>query len=62
MKNERELTVYGFKSRWDDYPAEIRIRGKWLKELGFDVGVKYRVECQEGKLILSTITELEAKA
>ena len=57
MKTERNLKVYGFKSKWSDYPAEIRIRGKWLKEFGFDVGMSYRVECEEGKLILSTITE-----
>ena len=62
MKRERDLTVYGYKSKWHDYPAEIRIRGKWLKDFGFDVGVRYHVECEDGKLILSTVDDPEVKS
>lgn len=57
MKKERNLTVYGFKGRRDNYPAEIRIKGQWLKDFGFDVGVQYHVECEDGKLILTTLGE-----
>ncbi|MGI6019772.1 MAG: SymE family type I addiction module toxin [Marvinbryantia sp.] len=57
MKTGRNLTVYGFKGRRDDYPAEIRIKGQWLKDCGFDVGVRYHVECSDGKLILTVLTE-----
>ncbi len=52
VKKNRKLKVYeqagyGYKS----VPA-IVMRGKWLKECGFDVGIKYRVECEEGKLVI----------
>jgi toxic protein SymE len=60
MKKERHLSVYGFKGRRGNYPAEIRIKGQWLKDFGFDVGVHYHVECEDGKLILTTLSEEKA--
>ena len=51
-KKNRRLKVYeqagyGYK----EVPA-IVMRGKWLKECGFDVGTRYRVECEEGRLVI----------
>lgn len=53
MKKERKLKVYGYESKWHDYPAEIRLKGKWLKELGFTVNTPITVHCEEGKLIIT---------
>ena len=52
VKKNRKLKVYeqagyGYK----EVPA-IVLRGKWLKECGFDVGMEYRVECEEGRLVI----------
>ena len=52
VKKNRRLQVYeqagyGYKQ----VPA-IVMRGKWLKECGFDVGTRYRVECEAGRLVI----------
>lgn len=53
MKKERHMKVYGYEDRWHDkYPAEIRLKGKWLKELGFTVNTPITVFCEEGKLVI----------
>lgn len=62
MKQRRKLKVYGFNGRNYKEAPTIRIKGKWLEECGFGLGVQYSVECEEGRLILSVIDETEAKA
>ena len=53
IKKERHMKVYGYEDRWHDtYPAEIRLKGKWLKELGFTVNTPITVVCEEGKLTI----------
>ncbi|MGI6737678.1 MAG: SymE family type I addiction module toxin [Anaerovoracaceae bacterium] len=53
MKKERNMKVYGYESKYYDYPAEIRLKGKWLKELGFTVNTPITVVCEEGKLTIT---------
>lgn len=31
----------------------ISLKGKWLKDFGFDVNTPIKVECEEGKLIIT---------
>lgn len=31
----------------------INLKGLWLKELGFDISTPVKVECEEGKLIIT---------
>ena len=48
VKKNRKLKVYeqaGYGCK--EVPA-IVMRGKWLKECGFDVGTRYRVESLQG--------------
>ena len=54
-KKERNLKVYGYESKWHDYPAEIRLKGKWLKELGFTANTPITVVCEENRLIITRI-------
>ena len=37
-----------------DVPA-INLKGLWLKELGFEISTPVKVECEEGKLIITKI-------
>lgn len=57
MKKERKMKVYGYESKYYDYPAEIRLKGKWLKELGFTVNTPISVLCEEGKLVITKIDD-----
>lgn len=50
VKTERNLKVYGYESKWYDLPAEIRLKGKWLKEFGFTPGCKNDVQCSPGEI------------
>lgn len=57
---ERQLTVsYTFTQSGKGVPF-IRLQGKWLKELGFEIGEKITVKEQQGLLILTlTVEEVE---
>ena len=64
MKNTRNLTVsykseqrggsrmYG--STYVEIPA-LTLKGKWMEKLGFGIGTKVAVECQEGKLVIVAV-------
>lgn len=54
-KTERELKVYGHKSKWNPEPPMVMMKGKWLQEYGFEVGQKYHVQCDKGKLTLTVV-------
>ena len=58
-KKSRNMTVYYQYSRWDkkDKVPTIRLKGQWLKDLGFDVGDPITVTCEEGKLIITPRTD-----
>ncbi len=53
IKKDRNLKVYGYESRSYSEPPEIRLKGKWLKELGFTVKTPISVVCEEGKLVIT---------
>ncbi len=44
----------GCDSKYQPVPL-IRIQGKWLAELGFDIGDKVVVECQNGRLMITKV-------
>lgn len=58
MKNKknRRLKVYGQSNgyNYQDVPT-IVLKGKWLEEFGFEIGVDLLVECEDGKLIIKAI-------
>ena len=33
----------------------INLRGKWLQELGFEIDTPIKVECEEGKLVITKV-------
>lgn len=56
-KKERQIKVYsqsGYYNADNQRPA-IFLQGKWLQELGFDIGDSIIVKCQNNKL---TITKM----
>ena len=60
-KKVRNMKVYYQYSRWDkkDMVSTIRLKGQWLKELGFDVGDPISVACENGKIIITPKIEEE---
>lgn len=59
-KNVRQMKVYGQSGyRYEETPT-IMLKGKWLKELGFEIGNYISINCEDGKLII-TIDEEKAK-
>lgn len=61
-KRERDLKVYGMSDHnYKDVPT-VMMKGKWLQDFGFDIGMKYHVECEEGKLVLSAVSDPEHNA
>ena len=51
-KKNRTIKVYeasGYQNK--DIPTII-LKGKWLKECGFDIGETVTIECQDGRLVI----------
>ncbi len=52
-KNVRNMKVCGQSGyQYETVPA-IRLRGKWLEELGFHIGDYVQVKCENGQLIIT---------
>lgn len=52
-KNVRQMKVYGQSGyRYEKTPT-IMLKGKWLKELGFEIGNYISINCENGKLIIT---------
>ena len=53
MKKYRNLTVSEVSGyRYKATPA-IRISGQWLKSVGFEIGDKILVKCENGRLVIT---------
>lgn len=49
----RKMKVYGMSDhKWKDVPTII-LKGKWLKDAGFDISNPINVEIIDGKLVIS---------
>ncbi|MDE7017802.1 MAG: type I toxin-antitoxin system SymE family toxin [Lachnospiraceae bacterium] len=56
-KKDRKLTVYGKMSKSDKTVPQIRFEGEWLKTLGFGVGDKIRLDCEENRIVITKLLE-----
>ena len=64
MNKFRKLKIYKkFQAReWKYIPVpEIRLEGKWLKELGFEIGKEIEIKQQKNKLIITLTDKKEEK-
>lgn len=58
MENKsRKLTVYGATGRAYQDTPQIRLQGQWLEAIGFSVGDKIQVVCEEKKIIIIRLPE-----
>lgn len=61
MKKIRELKVFGQSGYHYKTTPTIMLKGLWLKDLGFDIDSLIRVECENGKLIITLDHEREQR-
>ena len=52
-KKYRKMKVYEYKRT-----PSIVLKGKWLSELGFDIGEQIEVKCEDGRLIITKANEI----
>lgn len=52
-EEHRELKVYESSGYHYKRTPSIVLKGKWLSELGFDIGEQIEVKCEEGRLIIT---------
>lgn len=55
-KKYRNMTVTEMSGYCYKPTPAIRISGKWLKTVGFDIGDKILVKCENGRLIITPDT------
>lgn len=58
FKKERKMKVYAQSGYKYKDTATIILKGDWLKGLGFEPGMPIKVECDEGRLVISRMNEV----
>ncbi|MEG0919353.1 MAG: SymE family type I addiction module toxin [Anaerovoracaceae bacterium] len=53
VKEERNLKVYEASGYQYSTTSTIILKGKWLQELGFEVGANINVSCEEGRIVIT---------
>ena len=60
MAKKRSIKVYGQSGyKYQETPT-IMLKGKWLEELGFEVGDYITVSCEDGRIIITPDAERAA--
>ena len=61
-KNMRTVKIYGMSGYKYQATPTIMLKGKWLEELGFEIGDYIIVSCEDGRIIITPDTERAALA
>lgn len=56
-KENRKMKVYEASDRNYRPVTQIRLQGKWLEDLGFEIGEVLSVECRGGEIIFTLRNE-----
>ena len=56
-KKYREMKVYEASGYQYKRTPSIVLKGKWLSEVGFDIGQQIEVKCEYGRLIITKANE-----
>ena len=57
-KKYREMKVYEASGYQYKRTPSIVLKGKWLSELGFDIGEQIEVKCEDGRLVITKADEI----
>ena len=56
IRNLKVIEQSGY--RYQATPT-VMLKGKWLSEFGFDIGTRVKVECEDGRLIITKEEAIE---
>ena len=56
-KNTRSVKIYGMSGYKYQATPTIMLKGKWLEELGFEIGEYISVSCEDGKIVITPDAE-----
>ena len=57
FKKERKMKVYAQSGYKYKDTATIILKGDWLEHCGFEPGALIKIECEEGRLIITKADE-----
>lgn len=57
-KEYREMKVYESSGYQYKRTPSIVLKGKWLSDLGFDIGEQIEVKCEDGRLVITKANEI----
>lgn len=49
---KRKLTVYAGSGNKNTYVSQIILQGKWLEAIGFSIGDKVTVACEQDRIVI----------
>lgn len=58
VKTTRNLKVIEQSGYRYQATPTVMLKGKWLSEFGFDIGTHVKVECEDGRLIITKEEEI----
>ena len=61
-KNIRSVKIYGMSRYKHQSTSTIMLKGRWLEELGFQIGNYITVSCENGRIIITPDAERAALA
>ena len=56
-KSSRKLKVYGATNKSYQTIPQIKFEGQWLKALGFCVGDRLQVDCEENRITITKLSD-----
>ena len=56
-ENSRKLKVYGATKQFSQTVPQIRFEGQWLEALGFCVGDRLQVDCEENRITITKLSD-----
>ena len=56
-EKSRKLKVYGATNKSYQTIPQIKFEGQWLKALGFSVGDKIKLDCEENRITITKLSE-----
>ena len=59
VKTTRNLKVIEQSGYRYQATPTVMLKGKWLSEFGFDIGTHVKVECEDGRLIITKEEAME---
>ena len=58
-KEKRTMRVYAGNDHNYKPVAQIKIQGKWLEEVGFQLATPFEIQCEDGRMVIQKLETIQ---